>query len=67
MCLASPRSQGCVAAEAQLPHIDPSTVQAAARQLLVAAGYAETHREHRGGLEMIFMEKKVVGAQAVRL
>lgn len=39
--------------------LDTSTAQTAARRLFASAGYAESHREHRAGLEMIFMEKQV--------
>jgi ribosomal protein S18 acetylase RimI-like enzyme len=37
--------------------LDTSPAQVAARRLFASAGYVETHRSRRGGLEMIFMEK----------
>lgn len=46
--------------------LDTSTVQTAACHLFASAGYVEVHREHRGGLEMIFMQKTIGPAPVVR-
>ena len=41
--------------------LDTTTAQVAARSLYVSAGYEETHRAHRAGLEFIFMKKFLAG------